>query len=129
MTKHLAVLAALLAITSAAAEPANAVEMPKALRGVWCWKKETALKATYVRCRKADGEDNVGVWARKFSMGESTFCTPPLAITSYGGGYLVRARCYETDASAFIDKDTPSRVVLQQWRLFKHGRRLEIRHD
>jgi hypothetical protein len=128
--KYLAA-AALLAFTPAMlpalTSAANAVEMPKELRGIWCSKEYMAQKTIYRRCRVANGEDVVAVGAYKFSMAEATFCTPPLAITSYSGGYFVRARCYNTDASAFISKDTPSSVVLQQWRLFKNGRRLEIR--
>lgn len=119
-----AILAAAPAIGSA-----SAAEMPKELRGTWCYRDGTAQEDIYRRCRVADSEAAMSVSARKFFVGEGMLCTPPLAITSYSGGYFVRARCYDTDTGfiEFISKDTPSRVVLQRWRLFNNGRRLEIR--
>jgi hypothetical protein len=123
--KYLAAAVALLAFTPAMLPPltsaANAVEMPKELRGIWCWKEDTAQTTIYRRCREIDGSRAVGVSPDKFAMGDHGVLCTPLAITLYNGSYFVRVRCYDTK------QDTPLGVGLQQWRLFKYGLRLEIR--
>jgi hypothetical protein len=101
------------------ASTAHAVEMPKELRGIWCAKELTAQKEIYARCHKADGEDTLGVDARKFFPAEETVCAP-LAIMSNNGGYFVQAHCrgqHESDWNGRAPK---------RWRLFNGGRQLEI---
>jgi tetratricopeptide (TPR) repeat protein len=96
------------------ASTAHAVEMPKELRGIWCGRAQG-----YVRCRKADSEDNLYIRARRFWAGEGTACTL-LAITLESSGhFLVRAHCT-------YGEGTSSGPALERWRLFNGGRQLEI---
>jgi hypothetical protein len=142
MIKHLALAATLLTllVSSAYAETcgegqfmrngicwrrvivnaANTVKMPKELRGVWCAKNAMTKKQIFIRCREADGEDHVAVNAHEFFPREETVCTP-LAITPNNSGFLVQAHCDGQGDGPWNGR------VLNQWRLFKYGRRLETR--
>jgi hypothetical protein len=119
MTMHIIIVAILAVLLACAPAIGGAVEMPKVLRGVWCSANAMTKKQIYIRCREADGEDFLGVDARKFFPREETVCTP-LAVTSYSGGFLVRAHCDGQPDGVWNGR------ILSQWRLFKGGRRLEI---
>ena len=110
MRPRLLALAAMLACWSGGAFGA---EMPKELRGAWCG---TAQEKIYRRCRKADSEDNLDITARKFYVAEGTQCVP----LANSGHFVVRASCT-------FDEGVRSGRVLERWRLFNSGRRLEIR--
>jgi hypothetical protein len=114
MTRFLISAATLLALTAVAA---SAAEMPKELRGVWC---ATAQENIYRSCREADSEDNLDVSASKFYVAEGTECVPLSITRNTSGHFVVRASCTFNDGAR-------SGRVLQRWRLFNSGRRLEIR--
>ena len=97
--------------------------MPKELRATWCSRGETEQKASYVRCRKADSEDSLGVDMDKFLPAEETTCYPH-RITSQGNGiFRVEAWC-----SGNPDNTNWYGSVQYRWWLFNNGRRLEIRY-
>jgi hypothetical protein len=109
----LAILTAVPAIRNA-----SAAEMPKELRGTWCYRDGTAQGDIYRRCRVADSEAVLSVSARKFFVAEGTVCTP-LAITLDSSGHFV------VPASCTYDEGVRSGRVLQRWRLFDSGCRLD----
>ena len=116
-------IAAVLAILPSNASAAT--EMPKELRGTWCWKRGS-YDLFYIRCREANiDEGDIRVGARKFWPGRKEGCTP-LVITPIRSGrsdYSVEARCDGQDAD---EEDFPWNI--SRWRLFHGGHRLKVTH-
>ena len=95
-------------------------EVPKELRGTWCWVSKKGVEDIYRRCGSEDEEGSLEIGARRFVDGEEEGldCVPNVLIRTDHGDYLVQSQCRKGHGPSLLD---------QRWKLLNDGRRLSVK--